>query len=291
MRTNYHTHCEFCDGKASAATMAETAAAKGYSVLGFSSHAPIPFETTWAIREERLPEYAAEIRRLKKAWAPGGECAIQAGRSLEILLGLEIDWYEGLRSPRDALFDPIGLDYKLGSVHYIAPKGCLPFTVDSSAENFGRDAQAAIGGEGHLLYEDYYARLTRMIAEGGFDIVGHFDLVSRNNTDGRWFDEDSPGYLSAAFAAAEALEGSPIVVEINLGGLARGKMKRPHPSLPIVKRLKELGVRVTFCADAHCPEHLGVHIDAARALAKAAGYESAAIFSGGVWSETGLDEV
>ena len=57
------------------------------------------------------------------------------------------------------------------------------------------------------MYEDYYRMLSQLIESGGFDILGHFDLVRKNNAAGRWFDEDSPGYLDAAIGARAALEG------------------------------------------------------------------------------------
>ncbi|HOX48013.1 MAG TPA: histidinol-phosphatase, partial [Spirochaetales bacterium] len=110
------------------------------------------------------------------------------------------------------------------------------------------------------------------------------------NPGGRLFDEEDPAYLAAAFEAAGLLEGKGIVAELNLGGLARGKTKEPYPSLPILRELKRLRVPITFCADAHDTRHVGVHLDAARELARAAGYESVAVLTKGSWIEVGIDE-
>ena len=92
MRANYHTHCDFCDGRASAEIMAGAAAAAGYEVLGFSSHSPLPFPSEGNMPLSRLGDYKAEIKRLAAAWRD---------RGLEILLGLEIEWVPGISSPRD----------------------------------------------------------------------------------------------------------------------------------------------------------------------------------------------
>ncbi len=279
MLTNYHTHCQFCDGRSSAAEMAEAAHAAGYDALGFSSHAPLPFDTDWTMKAERLPDYVDEIRRLKKVWE---------GR-MEILLGLEIDWIESLVGPGDGRFAGAGLDYRIGSVHFIDPCRSGSFTIDSPTEEFDRNVRELAKGDGRLVYRTYYDNLAKAIEAGGFDILGHLDLVVRNNQDGRWFDEESRDYLDAALAAVEPLGESGAIVEVNLGAILRGKAKAPHPSLPILKRLRELGVPITFSADAHHVQHLGAGIDIASAHAKAAGYKEIAVLSNGAWKLVALN--
>jgi histidinol-phosphatase (PHP family) len=292
VRANYHTHSTFCDGKASPAEMARAARKAGYEILGFSSHSPFPHGEGWAMRPECLGEYAAEIGRLKAAWAPGGAEASRHGH-MEVLLGLEVDWFPGERRPADGAFATIAPDYLLGSVHYVEVEGSAPFTVDSSEAHFDASLAELAARHGReeaarLVYEDYYRRLGAMIEDGGFAILGHFDLVKKNNVDFRVFDETESRYLDAAFEAASRLVGKGIVAEVNLGGMARGKTKEPYPSLAIMEELHRLGVPVTFTADAHEPEHLGVHLDAARELARKAGYESISVFSHGTWIESSI---
>mgnify|MGYP001397701152 CR=1 FL=1 len=288
MRANYHTHSDFCDGKASPAEMALAARAAGYEILGFSGHAPFPQGMRWAVKPERLEDYATEVRRLKAAWAPGGAEAAAHG-PMEVLLGLEIDWFPPESSPADGRFDAFGLDYSIGSVHFAAVPGHEPFTVDSNNEAFALSLTRA-DGDAKALYRDYYARLAAMIEAGGFDILGHFDLVKKNNGASIYFDEASPDYLAAAFEAADCLKAKDIVVEINLGGLARGKTTEPYPSLAILRRLYELDVPITFCADAHAPSHLGTHLEKARKLALEAGYTAIVCLSGGTWNEVEIEK-
>jgi len=269
--------------------MARAARAAGYDVLGFSSHAPLVTPTPWAVPPERLEAYAAEIRRLRADWAEGGAEALLHG-PMEILLGLEVDWYPGERAPGDGAFGSLALDYSIGSVHAVGTDGQGLFTIDGPADELDRAIAEKAGGEPRRVWKAYYEALSRMIEAGGFDILGHFDLVKKNNPGGRLFDEEDPAYLAAAFEAAGLLEGKGIVAELNLGGLARGKTKEPYPSLPILRELKRLRVPVTFCADAHDTRHVGVHLDAARELARAAGYESVAVLTKGSWIEVGIDE-
>ncbi len=44
-RTNYHSHCSFCDGKAPMEEFIREAIRQGFTAYGVSSHAPLPFDT------------------------------------------------------------------------------------------------------------------------------------------------------------------------------------------------------------------------------------------------------
>ena len=84
-RFNHHTHSYFCDGSSVPEEYAEEAIRLGFDTLGFSSHAPVPFDNTFALKEERRPEYQKAIRELQKRYAD----------RLEIYMGLEIDFIPG----------------------------------------------------------------------------------------------------------------------------------------------------------------------------------------------------
>ena len=61
-------HTTFCDGKNTAEEMVLSAIEKGFSVLGFSGHAPMPFETDWCMTEEFALCYREEVTRLKEKY-------------------------------------------------------------------------------------------------------------------------------------------------------------------------------------------------------------------------------
>ncbi len=265
MLFSYHTHCEFCDGRTSASGMAAAAFKAGYAVIGFSSHAPIPFNTTWNLKWPRIKDYEKTIRDLAAEWGP---------RGMDILLGLEIDYIENVASPADDSYNAIKLDYKIGSTHYITGLPGKPFTVDETAEAFERHVNANSGGDAAPVWKEYYRRLTEMIEKGGFDIIGHFDLVKKNNVGARWFDEGSRAYTDSAFAAVDRAAELDCIAEVNTGGLARGKTKETYPSSAILKRMREKGLRLTIGDDAHAPGHLGAYQGAAVEAARAAGYRA-----------------
>ncbi|MFZ2634847.1 MAG: histidinol-phosphatase [Rectinemataceae bacterium] len=283
MKFSYHTHCEFCDGKADASSMAAAAHAAGYSILGFSSHAPLPFTTKWNMPGARLEEYARIIRALAAAWKPEG---------LEILLGLEADWIEDVCAPGNGLFASISPDFLIGSVHYIKLGGNEIFTVDESESAFDAHLAAASGGDAEPAWREYYHNLRALIESGGFDILGHFDLVRKNNRNGRLFDEESTAYRDEAFASIELAAKKNVVVEINTGGVARRKVDTPYPSLTLLNYMRESGVRITLGDDAHAPGHIGAFNGLAREHAGAAGYRSLWYLDGThEWKEVGIEDV
>lgn len=293
MRFSYHTHTDFCDGHAAAASMARAAYDAGYSVLGFSSHAPLPFKTEWNMEWDRMEEYARTIRGLDETWRE---------RGMAVLLGLEIDYIEGLVSPADESYGVVPLDFRIGSIHYLRSPAGERFAVDGPGTDFARHMAAgdrgrngAQGGgnpDRSWVWQDYYRGMAAMARRGGFDIVGHFDIVRKNNADGRWFDESSHAYVDAAFGAIDEVARAGLVVEINTGGVARGKNPVPYPSLPLLRRMREKGIRCTIGDDAHRPRHLGAYQDMAVECAKAAGYGSLWYLGRDTsWREIGIGEV
>ena len=270
MLINHHTHCEFCDGQASAHDMAEAARAAGFSILGFSSHAPLPFGTDWNMDGSRLEAYLGTIRTLAAEHA-----SPRAGiPAMSILVGLEIDFIEGLCGPADGRFREARLDYSIGSVHYVSPAGppTVGFTVDEPEDDFAAHLESFYGGDADALVEDYYAAVAACVRAGGFDILGHLDLVRKNNGGQSRFREDTGRYRASAMQVVDALAGTGIIVEVNTGGMARGKTDSPYPALWIAKELNARGIAVCVNSDAHQTNQLLANRDDGLRLASEAGY-------------------
>lgn len=283
MAFSFHTHTLFCDGRADAATMAAAAFERHYTHLGFSAHAPVPFKTEWNMPWERAEAYAATIRQLQREYAPKG---------MKIFLGLETDYAPGITMPDNHAYDPLELDFRIGSVHYITAPGEAFFTVDEPDDRFGPKITAwAPDGDYKRLWKRYWQYMAEMIERDGFDIIGHFDLAKKNNVGGRWFDEDDPAYIDAAFQVVDLAAEKDVVTEINTGGLARGRLKEPYPSPRILQRMCERGVRITLGDDAHAPEHIGNFQHAAIDAARNAGFTSLWYMDApGLWVEIGIDQ-
>jgi histidinol-phosphatase (PHP family) len=206
---------------------------------------------------------------------------------LDVYLGLEIDFISGLAGPADGRFSGLGLDYSIGSVHYLVPaNGAEPFTVDGPYEEWERGVREGFGGDGEAAAEAYWDAVAAMVRSGGFDFVGHLDLVKKNNgADGekRFFDPDGPRYRAAAARAIEEIRKSGTVVELNTGALNRGSLKEAYPSPALLRELRKIDARIVVNADAHAAEHLGGYYDEALRTLRAAGFAETVLFEKGRW--------
>jgi histidinol-phosphatase (PHP family) len=292
--TCIHTHTIFCDGTADVETMCAAAFARGFASIGFSSHAPIAgktgIKTTWHLADEKQEEYIGEVLGARKRWEG----------KLKVYLGMEIDYIEGLCGPADRDWEELPLDYSIGSVHYvIAPKNGEPFAVDSPGEEFGRGFADFFDNDGRALYHAYYDACIAMIRAGGFQIAGHLDLVKKNNGLFRFFSPGDGDYrkrlaeTADALAAARNASDRGPAAELNTGGMIRGRIADPYPSLDMLRLLKDAGVPLVITSDAHAPDQLGGFYQEGREAMKRAGYHSTIIFEGrqnggAVWREEPL---
>jgi histidinol-phosphatase (PHP family) len=267
-----HTHTLFCDGAGTVEDYCASAAAKGFSVIGFSAHAPLDLQTGWHLPMARFEAYREAVRAAQKKWAG----------TLAVYLGLEADYIEGISSPGQWNQKEYGLDYVIGSVHYIpTPQGGL-YEVDGDAQSFHRLVTGHFDGDALEVARVYYHCVEQMIQAGGFDILGHFDLIKKNNRDNTWFSLDNAVYRQALEAAAavvrEAAAERPFAVEVNTGAIARGSFPDTYPSLAAMRMMA--GVPFIITADAHNPNHLGVGYDLAIVNLREAGRMESAFFEG-----------
>jgi histidinol-phosphatase (PHP family) len=276
-----HTHTVFCDGKDDIETYCRRAWERGFHSLGFSAHAPVTKKTgiasDWNLPEGRLEEYLDAVRAARRRWEG----------KLPVYLGLEVDYIGGLMGPADRDYREMGLDYLIGVVHYIAPPGSPPFTVDGSREELDRGLQAGFGGDGEALVGWYWDQLASMIRAGGFTILGHADLIKKNNQPSAgppFFDPAGPSYLrgtrETAALAGEAAARSGMAVEVNTGGMNRGRINETYPSPAMLRLFREQGVPAVVTADAHRAADLEGHYGEALETMRQAGYTATVLFGG-----------
>ena len=165
--TNYHSHCLYCDGRADMEAFVRFALSGGFSSYGFSSHAPLPFPTSWTMEWDRMDDYLSEFHRLKAKYAD----------RIELYVGLEIDYLDETSHPGIARFRDLPLDYRIGSVHMLPTADGEVVDIDVPADNFCRLVDVRFGGDLDRVVHLYYDRLLRMVELGGFDIVGHADKM------------------------------------------------------------------------------------------------------------------
>lgn len=276
IKTNYHTHNDFCDGHGAIEEYVTAAVDKGLTALGFSSHAPLPVVNEWTLTEEKLPLYLAEVDRQKETMKD----------RLQIYKGLEIDYIPGAQTPGDAKWDALGLDFRIGSVHNSVGLDKDPEynCVDGPVENLEWLLREIHGGSFENLCEEYYTRIAELVKLGGFQILGHFDLVKKRNKDGGYFSEDAPWYRRQVKSALEALAGSGIIMEVNSGAISRGALDEVYPSEWILSEALTINIPVMINADAHRPQDIDCHYDESCALLRDVGYREVWALLDGDWT-------
>ena len=74
MLTNHHTHSLFSDGSSQPEDYILEALSKGFDILGFTEHSPLPFENTFSFNETNREEYITLMSSLKQKYA--GQIAV-----------------------------------------------------------------------------------------------------------------------------------------------------------------------------------------------------------------------
>ena len=267
-KQNLHTHTTYADGRDTPEELVLEAMAKGFDSLGFSEHSYLRYSP---MRQQLFPQdterYRGEIRALKDAYQ---------GR-IDLFCGLELEFYSDI--PTD------GFDYLIGSVHYL--------DVDGEICGFDRgrgETEAYIdthfGGDGLAFARKYFQTVARLPEKGKLDILGHFDLVTKNNEDGRLIDTACKEYLHAGFETIHALRGRIPLFEVNTGAISRGYRTAPYPQLEFLKEFHRCGFGLVLTSDCHDKNYLDCHFDQAAQLARLAGFRSKFILT-----DTGFQEV
>lgn len=271
IRGNYHTHCSFCDGTGEPEAFAIEAVRQGMNPLGFSSHAPLPFPNNFAMKEGQLPDYLRTIQAIRDKYRD----------SLRILVGLEVDFVPGIEEYQAGLFS-LNLDFTIGSVHYVDQNDQgVPWPVDADPERFDRGIAEVFHGNARAAVERYYELVRQMVGTNRHTIVGHLDVIKKNNTNGRYFSEDEDWYGKAVDETLAAIAESTAILEVSTGGIR--KKVGLYPSIPILKKCRERGIRITLCSDAHHPRELSSHYSSVEALLLDIGYGEILAHTGSGW--------
>ena len=261
-----HNHCTMCDGDSTAEEMIDAAAALGFTDFGMSCHGYAPFDPECSIESE--VSYIAEMDRLKSRYSG----------QLRLWCGIEED-----------LFAPSAdrgrYDYIIGDVHYAKdPVSGEYIAIDGSREDFARALNLIYNGNVTRLIARYYENMVKA-AEKKPDILGHFDLIVKNNRNGEFFDEDSREYTNLALEALRACIDCGVVFEVNTGAMARKTRPSPYPADFLLEELFRLGGKVTLSADCHRKDLIVSHLDAALSAVKNAGFKTVSVWENGKFIE------
>lgn len=234
IQCDYHMHTPLC--KHAAGPMeayVERGVELGLREIGFADHNPLPDGRSANVRmnEVELNYYIERVTELQYRYRG----------KIDVLLGLELDYVEGLE---DYLTNQVAAhpwDYVIGSIHFL----------DNACREPSWPRQYA--GDAHQLYARYFELMRRMARSGLCDIVAHFDVVKRSGC--------LPGDHEAddVTRTLQEIKNAGICMEVNTSGYRHTELTepQPYPMLSIVEQALGLGIPLTVNSDAHAPEQVG----------------------------------
>ncbi len=276
---NHHTHSTFCDGNRPPSDFVKAAVNNNFSVIGFSSHAPLPFENNFALRNDQVDEYCSTIRSLSYEYAS----------QIEIYLSMEIDFIPKLMDNFDFWKKRAGLDFVIGGIHLLRSlSGNELWFIDGPESNTFDDGLARLfGGNARLAVRTYFDQMNLMVESQAPDIIAHFDKIKMHNKE-RFFSINDTWYLSMLYESLEVVKQYNCIVEVNTRGIYKGRCNELFPNLKVLKRIRELNIPVTLSSDAHAPEDLNREYPYAIDVIRAAGIKELMVFRFGKWEIEGI---
>ena len=264
-KQNLHTHSVFCDGKNTPEELVQEAILRGFDSLGFSMHSYVACSGIGSLTA--LENYRKEILRLKEAYK----------NQLKIYLGIEYDIFSEHSSK--------GYEYTIASVHCLKLGG-ICYDFDRGLQETLRYIHDHFAGNSMEFAKCYYETVATIPQYGNFDILGHFDLITKNNEKGQFLDTSSAQYLGYAKDAIHELKGKVPLFEVNTGCIGRGYRSTAYPQAELLREFKECGFGAVISSDCHKKELLDCNFADAQKLLESVGYRSIYVLT-----EQGFQEV
>lgn len=253
---DYHMHTPLCHHATGEPTdYAARALVLGLDEIGFSDHSPMQRDDfdDWRMAASDLEDYVERVRKARVDHP-----------SLQIRLGLEVDYLPGHEDWIEDLSQRHPWDYFIGSVHYVSES----WDLDNPKKLSEWKRRPALE-----VWTAYFERLTMAAESGLFDFIGHADLCKKFCF---YPDQDCTPLFRRFLQAARRRD---LAIEINTSGL-RKDCKEMYPSPAFMALAAEEGVALTFGSDAHAPGEVGMDFDRALDLARRCGYTHACRFAG-----------
>lgn len=278
--SNYHSHCNFCDGRSYPEDFVRFAVARGFRAYGFSSHSPLPFETFWNMSRDDMDEYLAEIARLKAKYEG----------QIELYVGLEIDFLDRTYNASIPYFKNLPLDYRIGSIHFLPLSPVLEernmACIDGAYSEFARTVDAFFEGDIRRMVRRYFEAEMEMVEAGGIDIVGHIDKIYMNGQRYPGFSLDAEWYRRPLLDLLDFVRERGLMIEVNTKNLVKKGETYPHRQF--LGELRSRRIPVMVNSDCHYPDLVNDGRAEGFQLLEQVGFDATMELVGGKWTEIGL---
>ena len=273
--TNYHSHCDFCDGRASMERFLQEAVCCGMSAYGVTSHTTFPV-AGGSLQPDTYPLYFAEAARLREAYR----------RQIEFYVGLEVDYIDERRNPSSDVYRSMPTDYTIGSVHFVPTDAGGWMSVDGAFDGFRERLSRFFADDIREVVMRFYEQSRKLAACGGFTIYGHPDKIALNAslyspdiTNESWYEELIVAHL-------RRLADADFLVEVNTK--AWEQHHRLFPSAEWLPLVRKLGLRLVVNSDCHYPERVNSGRMEALRILRDAGIDTVWELHNGRWGETSI---
>lgn len=265
MRVNYHLHNAYsADGRGSTEDYCRAAVQLGFEEICITNHAEMlnPATGEWELdlveARQRFEQLQHEIERLQPDYP-----------ELRILLGAEFEYRPQWVETLEALVDSVDFDMIIGSVHVV---GGQQISGGGMVGDYFKKR------DGDEAYGRYFEELDEMLDWGGFDVVGHFDVIKRFGTKHYGPFEVKP-FRSQVRAMLEKMVGKGLGLEINTSGVVQAPAE-PYPGLEILELAREAHVAtVTIGTDSHVPTSFEQGWEVGELTLRQAGFSELTLFS------------
>jgi histidinol-phosphatase (PHP family) len=243
LKSDYHMHTVYSDGKATIAEMVNSAIQKGMNQITLTDHMPLPWDNNYAMRMDDIEKYRQEIDLAKKRYS----------EKIEINNGLEFEFLPTYMPWIKSLVNK-GWDYKIMSVHNIYKNNQL-LDVNGSAENFA----VLLKNFDHDIKAvclEYYHIIQTAIQSRWFDIVGHLDVIKKHAFNLQYFDEQAVWYRSLIMETLDMIKSQKMKMEVNMSGF-NDPVKVQHPRQWIIKEAVKRKIPLVLSSDSHSSKTIG----------------------------------
>ncbi len=244
-----HVHTPFCPHGTMDSLAAYCEAAINHHLKGitFAEHAPLPpsFTDPTPLKDSgmnpaHLESYIRDIQALKKEYKG----------KLNIFLGLEVDYIEGLEQETTDFLNEVGplLDDSILSVHFLKIGEdylCLDYSPDTFAEAI------QLLGSTENVYRHYFQTVSASVKAdlGRYKPrrIGHITLA-------RKFHKRFPiqGHFNDEITSILTLiNNKGYELDYNGAGCSKPLCKEPYPYDRIINQAIDLNIRLVYGSDAH----------------------------------------
>ncbi len=271
MWTNFHTHSNFCDGKSTFTEHVKKAKELGVAILGFSSHAPLPFDCKWCMNSTELANYLAALDETR-----------HKNPEIEIYTGLEVDFIPGVVGPRTFAQS---LDYTIGSIHFVDRYADgKHWEIDGLHTEFLNGLEKIFNNDYKKAFSRYYELTRQMIGTTDCPtVIGHLDKMKIQNPNNLFFNESESWYQYQIKETIAAIQKTNSIVEVNTRGIYQKKTTSTYPSPWILDLIHKAEIPITLNSDAHHCDDLVNQFEATADQLTDIGFKKIHILHHGEW--------